>query len=331
MKIAFAKDIPFSPKSKRAISPVTYENKILDICQDHGWRYSGFILPVKTPFQNTKVLIHANGKDWTPLLQHVLYGSFKAVGQTKPPVKKFSRTEAEHLQVAQEFYDKHGFDVLGCAEPYKGVDTHLILRCHCHGKIHTKGDLHNNRRQGGLTCPIVRGALKAVQNGKKQVIRNKDANRPMYFYIFRVGSKFFKYGITTRSNPLQRMREHQKNTRELLAFEYSYKFERGWQAGDLETGIKKNIRGKKIPQKIFTSGYTETLPIQKLSSVKTFINEYISLNPTEPKYFVDPFEDIQNPLTLEEIEKYLSEIPVSDYDTTDPELDLEPLTLCNSL
>lgn len=327
MKTAFAKDIPFTAKSKRAISPVEYENKLLDICQDHGWDYSGLLLPVGSPFQRTKVVLTIDGKQSTPMIQHVLSGSFKGVGKTQPPKKKFSRTEEEHLEVAREFYSVHGWDVLGCAEPYCGVDTKLILRCHCHGKIHKKGDLHNNRRQGGLTCPIVRGALKAIQNGYKQIARSKDAQRPMYFYVFRVGSKFIKYGITTRKDPLQRLREHQKTTTEEITFEYARLFNIGWQAGDLETGIKMNIRGKKIPRKVMTQGYTETLPISKLPEVMKFIEGYIASNPSDPVYFHDEFDFslIDFVPSEEEIDQHFAMMEQHSIDVDYSELDLSPL------
>lgn len=328
MKTAFAKDIPFTAKSKRAISPVEYENKILAICQDMCWGYKGFVLPWNKTAQNTKVLIEANGREWTPLIHHIIQGKFKGVGQTIPPKKTFSMTEEEHLKVSQEFYDKHGFDVLGCAEPYKGVDTHLVLRCRCHGKIHTKGDLHNNRRQGGLTCPIVRGVLKSIQNGRKQVVRNKDAQHPMHFYLFHVGDKFFKFGITTRKDPIQRLREHQKNTNIPMTFEYSHLFNIGWQAGDLETGIKKTIRGRRISRKLLPQGYTETLHISKLDEVKKFIEEYISTNPAEPLYFNDEYEiNIADFIPDDEIERGLDEWAKysSEWEEGDLELDLEPL------
>ncbi|EFF9206025.1 hypothetical protein BGC99_002368 [Escherichia coli] len=326
MNTTLAKDIEFTAKSKRATPPVEYETRIIDVCQVHGWIYRGFVLPVKTPFQKTQVCIEVNGKVKTPQIQAVLHGRFTGKDNT-PPKKKFRFTEEEHLENARKFYKPIGWDVLGCAEPYQGVDTKLILRCKCHGKIHKKGDLHNNRRQGGLTCPLVRGVLKSIQNGKKQVIRNKFAKRPMHFYLIRIGEKFFKFGITTRKNPLQRMREHQKHTNEKITFEYSHLFTTGWQASDLEIGIKKNIKGKKIPRKIMNSGFTETLPIDRLKDVKSFINEYIATNPSKPIYFGDDWENIID-LNEEDIERDLAQwmnAPLANLEPEDLELDLSPL------
>lgn len=57
MNTTLAKDIEFTAKSKRATPPVEYETRIIKVCQVHGWLYSGFVLPVKKPFQNTKVCI----------------------------------------------------------------------------------------------------------------------------------------------------------------------------------------------------------------------------------------------------------------------------------
>lgn len=327
MNIIFAKDIPFTAKSKRATPPVEYETRIIELCQHTGWLYRGMLLPIKTPFQNTKVCIEIDGKINTPYIHALFSGNFKGTGKTPPPKKKFQFTEEEHLENARKFYNPIGWSVLGCAEPYKGTTTKLILRCKCHGKIHKKGDLHNNRRQGGLTCPLVRGVISSIQNGKKQVIRNKFAKRPMHFYLIRVGEKFFKFGITTRKNPLQRMREHQKSTNEKLTFEYSHLFTTGWQAGDLEIGIKKNIKGKKIPRKVMNSGFTETLPIDKLEETKQFIDDYISINPSKPIYFGDDWENIIT-ITDEDIERDLTmfaNAPLADLEPEDLELDLSPV------
>ncbi|EMB0598428.1 hypothetical protein U7Q90_003910 [Escherichia coli] len=329
MNTTLAKDIEFTAKSKRATPPVEYETRIIKVCQVHGWLYSGFVLPVKKPFQNTKVCIEVNGKVKTPCISHVLTGQFTGKDRVSPPKKKFRFTEEEHLENARKFYKPIGWDVLGLAEPYQGVDTKLILRCKCHGNIHKKGDLHNNRRQGGLTCPLVRGVLKSIQNGRKQVIRNKFAQRPMHFYLIRVGEKFFKYGITTRKDPMQRVREHQKHTSEKITFECSHLFNIGWKAGDLEMGIKKNIQGKKIPRKVMNSGFTETLPISKLKDVKSFINEYIHTNPSKPMYFDDTNAiNLNNYISDEDIERDLSQwmnAPLADLTPEDLELDLSPL------
>ncbi|WP_311750728.1 hypothetical protein [Proteus columbae] len=325
MILSFAKDIPFTAKSKRAISPEDYEIKILKICQDHGWTYKGFLLPWNKTAQNTKVLLIINGKEKTPMIQHILTGTFNGKDKCAPPKKTFQYSEEEHLKIAQEFYDAFNWDVLGCAETYCGVDTKLILRCRCHNKIYKKGDLHNNRRQGGLTCPIIRGALKSIQNGQKQVTRNKDAQRPMHFYIFRVGENFFKFGITTRKNVLQRMREHQKCTNEIITFEYSHTFDIGWMAGDLEVGIKKHIQGKRISSKIMKVGYTETLPIKKLSETLKFVKSYINLNPDEPIYFYEPSSlNVLDFITEDELDAYFKEMNEMSIEYDD-ELDLEPL------
>ncbi|EHH6189095.1 hypothetical protein J8P63_003379 [Salmonella enterica] len=332
MKLIRAKDIHFEAKSKRAKTPVEYENMVIEVCESQGWIYKGIIDGWNKTAQNTRVLILAGGQEFKPMIGAVILGRFKGVGFTTPPKKQFARTEEEHLKVAQEFYDKHGFDVLGCAEPYKGVDTRLILRCRCHGHITYKSNLHTSRRFGGLICEIVRGSIIAIQNGYKKLLNNDDIQRPTHVYICFVGDKHIKYGITTKSDPMTRIKEHARvNKGTTITAHKFYTFDNAWKAADLELGIKLNIRGRKISRSVMPYGFTETLPMKKLEEVQNFIDDYISKNHTEPQYLREEIEEWLElgkdfNLTEEEIDRVFEEMKhYQDSDDNHEELDLEPL------
>lgn len=328
MKTVFAKDIPFIKKST-AKSPSEYESMVVDQCKSNGWIYGGFVLPIHKPFQRTKVYIKVGDKVKTPLLQRVLMGKFTGKDHHPTYKKPCMYTEHEYIQVSTNFFNKIGWDVLGLAEPYRGITTHLKLKCNCHGKIYNKADLFGSRNRGSLTCPLIRGAITALSNGKQHALMNKDTHRPVIFYVFRVGEKFLKFGITTRKNPLRRMYETQRYTDEILSLEYSHTFDCGWKAGDLESGIKKHIKGKRISRKLMSRGYTETLPISKMDDVKKFIQEYIYNNSPEPIYFDADFEiNPEDYITEDDIERdfaMMHSMPLAELEPEDLELDLSPL------
>lgn len=328
MKTAFAKDIHYKPRYSTSLTLLDYEERIIEKCQERGWIYKGIIIPLhERGAGRSKVLIESNGIESTPRIENVLNGSYNGNGPKKPPLKKFTKTEEEYLKEATEFYDKHGWDVLGCAEPYKGIWTKLILRCRCHGKEYTQTSLSATRRCGSLTCPVIRSVLTSIQNGSRQVTINKDANKPMLFYICRVGEKFFKFGISARLDPMVRIKEHQHHSKVPVTLEYYKQFDIGWQAGDLETGIKKNIRGKKIPKKLMPYGFTETLPISKLPDVMKFMEDYIALNPSEAIYFDEDYElNIADFVySDEEIEQHFSNLEQYADEDDYSDLDLSPV------
>lgn len=279
-----AKDIPFV-KRKRAISPLEYENKLLGICQEKNWTYHGFILPWKTPSQNTLVCIESNGNFYKPYMWQVLSGAFTGKPRQNPPKKKPQFTEEEHLKIAQEFFDKHGWDVLGCSDQYTGVDTRLILRCRCHGRIIKTSDLHNARRRGGLICPEIRHGLSEMLQGGATLGRlKKIKNRPMFIYIMSVEDSHIKYGVTLKNDVRLRLNEHKRVNHLDMDILYTYQFKKAWQAADVEYGIQCHVKGKRISRKIMPSGFSETLPKEKYNEVKQFIEDYIKTNPTKPLY-----------------------------------------------
>ncbi|EHP0992970.1 hypothetical protein KN848_001985 [Salmonella enterica] len=328
MKTAFAKDIYYKPRYSTSFTLMDYEERIIKKCRERGWIYKGIVIPLhERGAGRSQVLIESNGIESTPRIENVLNGTYNGNGPKKPPLKKFTKTEEEYVKEATEFYDNIGWDVLGCAEPYKGIWTKLILRCRCHGEVYSQANLSLTKRHGSLTCPAVRAALTSIQNGSRQVTINKDANKPMLFYICMVGEKFFKFGISSRLDPMIRIKEHQHYSKVPVTLEYYRQFNSGWQAGDLETGIKKNIRGKKISRKLMPCGFTETLPISKLPEVMKFTEDYISLNPSEAIYFDEEYEfNVADFVYLEEeIEQHFSSLEQYAVDVDYSDLDLSPV------
>lgn len=306
-----------------------YEDNINAICLSKGWKFNGFILPIPRHRANTKLSIAIGEVHKTPLLTNFVNGHFSgSSAHRKPPKKKPSITQEQYIEKSKEFFRPLGFDVLGVSEEYRGTTTKLKLRCHCHGLLYEKTSLHSSKKNGGLTCPETRRYLSSINNGYKNVVQ-LDEHTPVYLYIMFVGQKFIKFGITCHESPMTRLKQHQKTTNEQLILHSAYLFNPGWQAGDLETGIKKHIKGKRISRRVMTGGFTETLPISKLGEVKQFIADYIKLDPHEPIYFDDnPFETEKPEITDDEVERHFEEmalIPtVDDVDLLEG-LDLSPL------
>lgn len=102
--------------------------------------------------------------------------------------------------------------------------------------------------------------------------------RPGYFYVYLIkveDNEFLKFGIT---NDLK-IRSHQQAklancTHELIV---SKLFDDGLLARNLESSVINKFREytKFIPKEIFPDGYTETLPVDKLNELISFIEEIV--------------------------------------------------------
>ena len=78
-----------------------------------------------------------------------------------------------------------------------------------------------------------------------------------------------------------------------------------------------------------SEGWSETLPISQLKTVKSFINEYIDKNPSHPIYFDDEsFINISDFIDEADIDRdfaMMESMPLADMTPEDLELDLSPL------
>ena len=221
----------------RSTNFMEHERKIKSICDAKGWTFKGFILPIPNIPSDARVLIEvADGTNKTPLMSHVESGLF--TGNSKGHRnKRYKETEEEYTEKSRKFFDSIGWDFIQLHEPYSGCDTKVLLRCRCHGRYHVSS-MRNCRHTNDLICPVLKGVLWAIQNGEHHISQSKDANQPMTFYIFRIGKDFIKFGISTKLDPKNRLSQLRLKTKEKITLDYYQVFTPGWQAGDLETGIK---------------------------------------------------------------------------------------------
>lgn len=105
---------------------------------------------------------------------------------------------------------------------------------------------------------------------------------------------------------------------------FDHLFEKGWQAIDLEKGLKIHIKGKTASKHAVPDGWTETRPIKTLKKALNFINEYIAANPQKPLYLEEWKEKPDFVVTDEDLAQWMN-APLAGLEPEDLELDLSPL------
>ncbi|EFH6968042.1 hypothetical protein GM879_00650 [Escherichia coli] len=310
-----------------------YESRVNEKCHKNGWIFKGFVMPLPDFPCHVKVMVDVgNGNIKTPYYNIFITDKFTGKDRCDCNKGKYKESEAEFIDSATKYFDSIGWDFIGINDGYKGHKTKVNIKCRCHGLVYTANKMVC-MGNGGLNCPILTKTIWAIQNGEHQVLRSDDAERPMILYVLRVGDEFLKFGITADKDTNRRIRDLQRRTKEKITLDWCHVFTPGWQAGDLEIGIKKNINGKRISRKRLPHGWSETLPISKMKDVKSFINEYINENPSEPKYFDSEINiDVTNLLSdedalalFEQYQTHIKSMPLADVEPEDLELDLSPL------
>lgn len=171
-----------------------------------------------------------------------------------------------------------------------------------------------------LICPSCLSDRRSLETGEYNAKRLM--TRPTYFYIQKLGDDYIKFGFST--NTKTRMYQQSRLSKYEHELVFNHLFEKGWQAIDLEKGLKLHIKDKMASRHDVPDGWTETRPAKYLPKAIKFIEEYMALNPEYPLYLENI--DTREHYTEEEIIKSLENITF-DFSHEDDysELELEPL------
>ncbi|HFI6964746.1 TPA: hypothetical protein ACGR1B_004217 [Escherichia coli] len=227
-----------------------------------------------------------------------------------------AKREAQIKELCKEF----GYTFVCWLSEEKGV-RETLLRCNC--PYHGDWDLTTREPcdRGILICPDCLSNQRSLETGEYN-LRRIDKTRPTYLYIQKLGDEFIKIGFA--SNSKKRMQQQAKLSTYKHELIFNHLFEKGWQAIDLEKGLKIHVKGKTASKHDVPDGWTETRPIKTLKKALNFINEYIAANPDRPMYLNEWEEKPDFVVTDEDLAKWMN-APLADLEPEDLELDLSPL------
>ncbi|EFU4166674.1 hypothetical protein NVV11_000746 [Shigella sonnei] len=146
---------------------------------------------------------------------------------------------------------------------WRGVTkTNLIINCGACGNNYSNS-YHNFVRHGNRCRDCAAHSYKT--------------NRPSYLYVQSISGEIeaIKFGITNK-DPVYRMKQHKRSSVLEHSIVFSWKFNDGRKALDVENEIKKRWRDSMaiVPREMMKDGYTETLPADILP---TFLKEVKSM------------------------------------------------------
>lgn len=224
-----------------------------------------------------------------------------------------AKREAQIKELCKEF----GYTFVCWLSEEKGV-RETLLRCNC--PYHGDWDLTTREPcdRGILICPDCLSNQRSLETGEYN-LRRIDKTRPTYLYIQKLGDEFIKIGFA--SNSKKRMQQQAKLSTYKHELIFNHLFEKGWQAIDLEKGLKIHVKGKTASKHDVPDGWTETRPIKTLKKALNFINEYIAANPDRPMYLNEWEEKPDFVVTDEDLAKWMN-APLADLEPEDLELDL---------
>ncbi|HGT6370197.1 TPA: hypothetical protein ACM30B_003883 [Escherichia coli] len=227
-----------------------------------------------------------------------------------------AKREAQIKELCKEF----GYTFVCWLSEEKGV-RETLLRCNC--PHHGDWDLTTREPcdRGILICPDCLSNQRSLETGEYN-LRRIDKTRPTYLYIQKLGDEFIKIGFA--SNSKKRMQQQAKLSTYKHELIFNHLFEKGWQAIDLEKGLKIHVKGKTASKHDVPDGWTETRPIKTLKKALNFINEYIAANPDRPMYLNEWEEKPDFVVTDEDLAKWMN-AQLADLEPEDLELDLSPL------
>ncbi|HCP7957711.1 TPA: hypothetical protein OFX49_001361 [Escherichia coli] len=334
MKLAFANEIVFIRKKQasKAKTPEFYESECLEYARKTNKKFLGFVMPWEGG--NTRaVFIDINDIKTTPLAKNVLIAKNRLKGRQpkKGTIRQNFKEDKKQARI-----DKLYNEVKGIAEKggYKLIRLHGELpskyksfaECHC--ETHNETFSRNCRdllHKGSVTCPQCLTVMRSLQNGVSHYKRQGKL-RPVSLYINSLENKFIKFGVSI--SPELRLKQHKKQSNLDQSMVYVREFKDGWQAIDLEYGIKTRFKGKRLTSKDLTVGYTETREYRLLPEIIKFIDDYINLNPTLPQYIIEDDEywsAIKDDFVFDESQFMFPDTSDEEYYSNLAELDLSPL------
>ncbi|HFG7647180.1 TPA: hypothetical protein ACGIMR_000541 [Salmonella enterica subsp. enterica serovar Javiana] len=185
--------------------------------------------------------------------------------------------------IIEELGKEAGYKFVCWLSEQRSVRT-TQFRCNCphHGDWNTTTREPCDR--GILICPDCLSERRSMESGEFN-LKTIDKTRPTYLYVQKLGNEYIKVGFAANSR--KRMQQQAKVSIYEHELIFNHLFEKGWQAIDLEKGLKIHVKGKSARKEDVPDGWTETRPIKRLPKVLKFIEEYISLNPSKPIYLTE--------------------------------------------
>ncbi|EFL7447996.1 hypothetical protein ACXIDX_001804 [Escherichia coli] len=231
--------------------------------------------------------------------------------------------EPELRKQAIELCNKYNVDFIDWAEPFKGKETKMKLRCRIHNKYWSNTSFYLISTRGSCNCPDCTLRIKIANKiGYYAAI-----DKPQNFYIQLLDDKFIKFGVTVR-DPIVRMKEQSSTSIFYHRLIYTHTFNEGWKAYDLESEIKSRFSCCAVKYKDMKNGWSETINIEELSNLQEMVNDYISNEPHEAGMWLSPkdiFDEDTFELTTHFYGSTKNEIDWSTVGDDSFELDLSPL------
>ncbi|WP_097758674.1 hypothetical protein [Escherichia coli] len=247
--------------------------------------------------------------------------------------------EQELRKQAIELCDKHDVDFIDWAEPFKGKETKMHLRCRKHNIEWKKTSFYLVNLRGSCNCPECTARIKVAN----KMGYYESIDKPHTLYIQLLDDKYIKFGVTCR-DPHIRMKEQANKSNFTHKLVFSHTFIEGWRAYDLECEIKDRFKCYAAKYHEMKDGWSETIHIDELSNLQQMIYDYLTNQPEDAGLWVSPKDTIDE--ENEEVQTYfygkqpkleiqvnnefsfdesLLTFPVSNCSADYSELDLSPL------
>ncbi|EKR7156499.1 hypothetical protein P8715_000615 [Escherichia coli] len=221
-------------------------------CVEEDYSFVDFV-GGKFERHDTKIILRCNKHqtEWTLRYREFVNKKFCGCIECNPSGKakdpEIIRKEVDELCA------ERGLTFLGwVGGEYKNRHSKLILKC-SHGHTWSSTCWQTFKRHF-LACPC------SVKYGY-------NTNKAGYIYVQRLSGcvDAIKFGITNR-DPIDRMRQHIKKSKLSHELLFSWRFDNGQMALDVETQIKNAWKDKVgfVDRSVMGDGFTETLPVEIL-------------------------------------------------------------------
>ncbi|EDZ7377395.1 DUF723 domain-containing protein [Salmonella enterica] len=242
--------------------------RIIERCNELGFEFLGFVGGVWDQYY-TKLILRCPKHDntWTT----TVYGSFvggKSSGCIKCRLEKSNKSrgfdpkkyEENILRICKE----KNFEFLGWyGGQCENAHSRMILKCNKHNETWDTTTYTNFIRRPEMGC-------------SQCTLYGFRSTRPAWIYVQDVAGKAIKFGITNRKSAEDRMRQQANKSGLKHTMIFSWHFEEGQKAYEIETAIKtrfKDVMGV-MSREEMPDGFTETLPVEILPH---FLKEVKSL------------------------------------------------------
>ncbi|MBB6763133.1 hypothetical protein HEO25_018860 [Escherichia coli] len=246
-------------------------DKIAKECKKLGFEFLGFVGDVWQGYY-TKLILRCPKHDHTwDTTNYANFISGKAKGCVKCRLEKSNKSKgfdpAKYEANIARLLEGRDIVFLGwVGGACKNSHSRMILKCLKHGETWDTTTYTNFIRRPEMGCS------QCTMNGFR-------VTRPAWIYVQDVGGKAIKFGITNRKTAEDRMKQQANKSGLVHKMLFSWHFEDGKNAYDVESIIKQRFKDKLgvLAREVMPDGFTETLPNEILPNflkdVKSLCNE----------------------------------------------------------